>query len=389
MSAALRLSTLLLLPSLGVPSLCAQSAAAFRIDHSPVERAIPYGAHFGPGENSMLPFAIGPNRYMQIFDADSLLSREGMEIRELRFRAACSISWTNMPAGRFECSASLALMPEGHKTGNALPYPSYNVDSWTRKEVIARRWFDLPATGEDIRSLQDFSIRLPFDKGKSFVYDPGKGRSLVLDLIVHAGSGRYPADAVLSPQIRNYYALALPSTTFEGCKTAAGAAPTGLFSDGISPAPAPYARWQLDFSYPVGWTPHFVLFGAQALDLGIPGSSCRLTNDAILISSFMTGSTGAGSLGIPIPDDPGLAMLRLYVQCFALDTSGTTPEISSTRGYCVRLGEYRSWSQQPPPYDTPGVARLWTLAPKPENVARFDHIRQEGLVTQFVYVPVH
>jgi hypothetical protein len=223
-----------------------------------------------------------------------------------------------------------------------------NVDAGTRVRVFAKKSVKLPVLGTPTNPSLGFDFKLPFDAGKSFLYLPTRQLSLVFDLWnftyqttpytyyvegwTHARSGlTTPIEASLvygTVPAATGFGVSGPNGTYAGCPTRANKNATHT-TDGRTLVKSAYHDWQGDAF--VANLAGALVVGANPLDVTLPGTTCKLMQDLLIVDPLVTDASGHALLTWLIPP-LSLTGVKLYTQMAFLDAQANKLGIVTSNG---------------------------------------------------------
>ena len=216
-------------------------------------------------------------------------------------------------------------------------------------------------------------MRIPFDTGQHFDYDPASGRHLCIEFRIYSSTGVMAFDFAKNVEY-TLRGLSEPATTFVGCSSTSSRRVTWAHAQPQNLAIGQGVQFLL--RYPKANVPLLVSFGARAQSLQLPGS-CELSNDMLDIRAAVP-SAGGGIYHISIPNDARLRGAVFFLQGFAIDTNGPLLDLSATEGIVNRIEIDRQKRT------APNLARIWALTSgNPDSVLQATGSSQDGLVTAF------
>ena len=286
----------------------------------------PKGAAFDGGSNYVVPYSWYPTRYQQIYDHDSFShGKTVLRISEVAYRLV-SYRRGNTAATTSEVTLSLAYAAKGIDSTNSGIVFDRNVDLSTKKLCLSRKKVSMP-------SIKDasFGFVLKFDSNVSFVYDPSKKRSLVLEVLKWDGYGNssYLIDAVIDDQkgAGTTRAYAYESRPGYGDSRQLWACRTEPYTSAMQ---LDHHTWRITtWVQPTRPLPAVLLVGNRLINSKAPGMRCALRVFPLVILPTTPRSSGHQQAELRLPRLP--TATRFHVQSFAMIPNAMgTPELGGT-----------------------------------------------------------
>ncbi|MEZ5988108.1 MAG: hypothetical protein R3F30_03085 [Planctomycetota bacterium] len=335
----------------------------------------PKHAFSGGNSNNLYPLGAAPMRYMQVHDAGSFDKVNPVGINQIYHRMAKG--WDNGTRGgqTVELAMWLSYAATGIDSQTASTTYASNQDTASLKQVIKKTKIVLPI-------LKDMSwgIKLPFDSGATFLYGAVLKRHLVSETRVYGNSNSnsqisYPMDAN-SGSAGSPTGTVAQNGTFAGCKSSNAA---GSIVQHNSFAATLVVGNQSNSHQGYGYVqsaPAVMILGASPLAITLPGTSCTLVNDILVlgVGQTDTSSNGVYNQPLPIPNDNTLTDVSYLTQMAFLDVKANSFGLTLTRGLKNTIGA-----------PTVGnVIRLWAFGANPDSITTATGTQKNyGLVTQF------
>jgi hypothetical protein len=295
-------------------------------------------------------FGLNAHRLQQVHNYDSFTTGQAqpLSIRSINFRMPKGYNTGNQGGQTVEVEMHLAYAKTG-VTATALSSDyDANPDAGTRVRVFAKKSVKLPVLGTPTNPSLGFDFKLPFDSGKSFLFLPTRQLSLVFDIWnftyqtapytfyvdgwTHARSGlTAPIEASLVYGIvppATGFGVSGPNGTYAGCPTRANKNATHT-TDGRTLVKSAYHDWEGDAF--VATLPGALVVGANALDATLPGTTCKLMQDLLIVDPLVTDASGHALLTWAIPPLP-LVGVTLLSQMAFLDPQANALGIVTSNG---------------------------------------------------------
>ena len=280
----------------------------------------PKGAAFDGGSNFVAPYSWYPSRYQQIYDHDSFSHGSGvLRISEIAYRLT-KPRRKNTAARDAEVTIHLAYAAQGVDSTNTGLLFDANVDLGTKKLCVARRTVRMPSIGNE-----SFGFVIKFDSSVSFVYDPSKKRSLVLEVLKwDAYRPGYLIDAAYGQKARGT-SISFADQDHPKDGWVRPVARSGQCRPFVAATQEVRAtQWRLSTWFqPRRSAVAFFILGERVVDVPLPPSQCNLRVPPRLILPAERDANGYHVAYLTQPDVWDLE--RFFVQAAAI--------IETTRGF--------------------------------------------------------
>ena len=209
-----------------------------------------------------------------------------------------------------------------------------NIDTKTLVQVITQKKILMPKL-----SNTGFGIKLP--TAKPFIFSSAFKKSLVIETRFYSNTNSnkiftYPLDAFTGSGVGS--GSYTQNGTYAGCKSKS----TTVVSHYAIPS---YLKVGSAINYTYGYgraasLPALMSMGAKNLNLTLPGTSCKVVNDLIVIFPGVTNTSTSGyyRVNLPIPNDPKLANVVFKKQMFFFEKGANSLGLTSTRGLDQKIG---------------------------------------------------
>lgn len=358
-------------------SLSATSAvAAVFVTGALAAQSATYSPSYALGQvnsNNIWPHATSPMRYMQIHDGWTFTSTRVTLARGLAYRPSNQTSYLNRAAGTVEVMIRIGDAPSGVTSQTPAGTFDGNFEAASVKTVFARRSINYPASGTTPEELKIFDIDFPFDSASFFLFSGSTAKSVSIETRCYSYTGGYAFDFVSSAAVRGY-GYSLPNGSYAGCKNNAGQVvqhevPTNLLFVGSANATL------IGRSF-LPTIPGILSIGATKLNAMIPGTSCNIVNDPLLMIPGATNATGELSISFPLPNDPNLHRVSFLSQMIFIDAAANGPGIITSQGLENGIGGGAGVTNL-------GIIRMRTSATDPDSVTTISNTYPNGLVMMF------
>lgn len=330
------------------------SAAAQSTTVSPKD-AVGAGANSRGVSGLGYGFNISAHHLQQLHDFDSFSHGQApFPMSSIGFRMPSGRNVGNQGGARVEIAVQLSLAPalvnaNAHTTSFAK-----NRDESTARLVFRKKTVLLPTLGSATNPSLGFDFRLKFD-GAPFVYVPSNKRTLVLDLFnytIVSGSNNYFVDGWTRARsgVTGPAQCALMSKTLGAATDLGQSSRNGSYLGCTSSANQVVTHTSDPGSLVVGYEHVFeassgvnsaagvMSLGAQALNVSIPGTSCTLVNDLILLVPFAANAAGEAAVPLRMPPGSTFVGARFYTQFIFVDPRANTLGLVTSNGMINRLG---------------------------------------------------
>ncbi|MEZ5988104.1 MAG: hypothetical protein R3F30_03065 [Planctomycetota bacterium] len=323
--------------------------------------------------NNNIPYSWTPTRYQQVYDADSFDVTTPIASSQLYYRMNSSFANGSYGGQTVELAVWLAYTASGIDSQTASTTFASNLDNASLKNVIKKTKVFMPKL-----SNTNWDIKLPFDSGVTFLYGVILKKNLVIETRVYSNTNNssiftYPLDAMsLSSQTPG--GTVVQNGTYNGCKSS-NAAGSVVTHDSV-PARL-FVGSGTNYHFGNGYVqsaPAVLTIGATALSATLPGTSCTIVNDILLLAvgTTDTSSNGLYSQPLPIPNDNNLANVSYLTQMFFLDGQANSVGLTASRGLRNTIGAA-----------VPGsITRLYGFATDPDTVTTGSVGKNYGLMTR-------
>ena len=122
--------------------------------------------------------------------------------------------------------------------------------------------------------------------------------------------------------------------------------------------------------------PGILSIGATKINATIPGTSCNLVNDPLLMIAGATNAAGDLTLTFPLPNDSKLHRVSFLSQMIFIDAAANGPGIITSRGLENGIGGGAAITNL-------GIIRMKTSAADPDSVTAIMNTYNNGLVMMF------
>lgn len=355
--------------------LAALTAAGITTAMVPAQVVSPKeGKTQGNGSNA-IPYSWEPIRYQQIHDPDSFDLAQRQIVRSINYRVA--LDKTTGPVS-VTLTILIGLAPQGRNSGNFSMTFDQNIDKATLKTFVNRRTIKFAYA-----TSPTFNVKIPSDSGVAFVW-PGTagGRALVVETRVYGNTNRNQHFGMFLDTSWSLPAgggKVTANGNYGGCPAKNGSRvthrefPMFLFIGNTNHVVQGFAQGNK--------LPGAAIIGAAPLRVTLPGTTCMLMNDLLLLLPGVSDSTNSGGVtNIPLPfvNDAGLVGVRYYSQMFWLQQGANALGITTTNSLLNEIG-------RPAPFR---ASRLWNYSTsKPIDPDKVPTANGStfglGLVTQF------
>jgi len=323
---------ILSLPLFGCALLSSTIAAQTMVSYSPS------WALNQTNSNNIYPYSTSPQRYMQIHDWDTF-SRQGvLLIRGVRYRASLQFNYTNRTGRTVEIEMRMGLAPAGVNAVKRSTTFAKNWDAKTIKVVIKKKKVTFPTSGPTHEALKEFTVKFPFDSNASFLYITSQKRSLVIETKQYAtGGGGYAFDFWSSTAtMKGGYSHR--NGSYLGCLSKSKVLVTHAIDGANLYVGSP--AWTLSGEGNGATIPGVVTLGAKSMSATIPGTTCQLKNDFLVLVPFVTGAAPKGSFSLKasVPNNNNLARASFLTQAIYLEAGANTVGLTTSRGLVNGIG---------------------------------------------------
>lgn len=285
-------------------------------------------------------FGVDAHRYQQIHNSDSFTSGQSpLVVRSIEFRMPKGYNTGNQGGQRVEIEVWLASAASGVDASTATADFAANLDTPTARRVHARKTILLPILGTPTNPSTGFDFKIPLDG--TFLYQPGQQRALVLDLwnftyktttynFYCDGWTRARSGVPGGPEVTMLYApipaatgfgVSGPNGNYAGCSSSAQQTATHSTDGRTLVGGYLFHDWQGTCG--VANIPGVLIVGATPLDVMIPGTTCRIMQDLLLLDGFVTDGQGNVTRTWALPS-MSLAGITLLTQMAFLDAAANS-----------------------------------------------------------------
>ncbi|MEZ5989055.1 MAG: hypothetical protein R3F30_08020 [Planctomycetota bacterium] len=279
-----------------------------------------------------MPYSWYATRYQQVHDAGSFDNPGLARLRSLTYR----MPYPRQGGEAVEVAIWLSWTPKGIDSRSCSSNFATNIDAATRRLVLKRAKIYLPSTSY----TNEWSFRLPFDSGVSFLYGGLLARNLLIETRSYGNDqGGVPFNHPLD--LWRLRGTSTRTGSYPGCYSSNRTRPTVLHTstpeEYLVPGSTGHGSWG------VSWVPSIpavLTIGGTPLNLPMPGSSCEIANDILVaVPGTTRGPTWEGDyfVPLPIPNDPGLGGVTFLTQMFFMDKAANQLGITSTAGLTNRI----------------------------------------------------
>ncbi|MEZ5988103.1 MAG: hypothetical protein R3F30_03060 [Planctomycetota bacterium] len=293
--------------------------------HSPKEFVI------DGNTNNNIPYSWYPTRYQQVYDAASFDVQAPIKAANLYYRMAGSGG--SYGGQVVELAIWLGFAAKGVDATSATGTFASNIDATSQKLVVQKTKFNMPKLPNT-----NWDIKLPFDSGAVFVYGPVLGQNLVIETRVYGNDQSnknftYPIDAW------QHIGTSVTNGTYTGCPSSnpKGAPPSHSVSTSTLKIGTTASFTGSGY---VASTPAVMSLGGTTLALTMPGTSCQIVNDLLLLFPGLADASGNYAVPLPIPNDNSLGSISFLTQMFFFDQAANSVGITSSRGLVNTLAPY-------------------------------------------------
>ena len=304
-------------------------------------------------------FNLDAHRFQQIYNWDSFTTGTSVPIpiRSVNFRKPLNRNIGNEGGQTIEIALDLSLAAKGVTADTATGVFENNLDAKTRKRVIRKKKINLPILGTPQKPSLGFDFKLPLDSAQIFLFNPNLKRALVMDIYnysIKVGNWSYFVDGwtrarsgLIGPtEVTIVWGSLNKSSGFgSSANNGAGCKSSGNKNATHSTDPKTLALGELDHRFTgsvfVPSLPGVMSIGATKLNnVKLPGTSCSIANDLLILLPFVSGSTamGTATLALRIPVDSRLVGPTFFTQMFWLDTKANSFGIVSSNGLANKIG---------------------------------------------------
>ncbi|MCB9917358.1 MAG: hypothetical protein H6832_03040 [Planctomycetes bacterium] len=354
----------------------AATSAALCLTGALTAQTATYSPSYALGQvnsNNIWPHATSPMRYQQIHDAWTFTSTGTTLARGLAYRPSNQTSYLNRAGGTVEVMIRMGEAPSGVTSQTPAGTFDGNFETASVKTVFSRKKISYPSSGTTPEELKIFDIDFPFDSATFVLMNGSSTKSMSVETRCYAYSGGYAFDFVSSSAVQGY-GWSLQNGSYAGCKNNAGQVvehevPTNQLFVGSTNATF------LGKSF-LPTIPGILSIGATKINATIPGTSCNLVNDPLLIIPGATNAAGDFNVSFPIPNDAKLHRVTFLSQMIFIDVAANAAGIVTSRGLENGIGGGAGVSNL-------GLIRMKTSAADPDSVTAITNTYNNGLVMMF------
>lgn len=285
--------------------------------------------------NNVWPYGTAPMRYMQIHDTWTFTSTKTLLARGLAYRPTLQSFGFNKPAASTEVMLRIGVAPNGVTSQTPATTFDGNFDAASVKTVFTRKVVNYPNSGTTLDELKIFDISFPFDSATFFLWNGTSANSLTIETRCYASQGGYPFDFAADLAVRgNGYSV--ENGAYAGCNNNANKVVEHEVQTDKLFVGSPNATLIGRSFLPS--IPGILSIGATAINATIPGTSCNLVNDPLLLIPGLTDAAGDLNIVFPLPNDPNLHRVSFYSQVVFVDVAANGPGVITTRGFENGIG---------------------------------------------------
>ncbi|MEZ5988109.1 MAG: hypothetical protein R3F30_03090 [Planctomycetota bacterium] len=304
------------LAALALPQVLAAQTQVFMIS--------PKDAATQGNTNNNIPYSWYTTRYQQIYDAGSFDVGTPTALNAVYYRMASGFGTGNYGGHTIELAVDMSMAASGISATSPSSTFANNLDTTTTKQVIAKTKLVMPKL-----STYNWDIKLPFDSATTFLYGGLLNKNLVIETRVYNSSAitTYPLDAWA------LYGTSTQTGSYAGCKSSNASGSTVQHYSIINYL---VVGNQNNYHYGYAYVPSIpavMSLGGTALNLPLPGTTCYIANDLLLLvpGSTDTSSNGRFQVNLPIPNDSTLGGITYMTQMYFFDANANSLGITSTK----------------------------------------------------------
>ncbi|MCB9880812.1 MAG: hypothetical protein H6832_16445 [Planctomycetes bacterium] len=293
-------------------------------------------------------FGVDAHHYQQIHNADSFTSGQTpLVVRSIDFRMPSSYNTGNQGGQTIELELWLSSAASGIDAATATTAFDANLDRSTSRRVFTRKKLLLPVLGTPTNPSTGFDFKIALDD--SFLFQPAQNRAVVLDFWNFTykttaynyycdGWTRARSGVPGGPEVSMVYAtvpaatgfgVSGPNGTYGGCTSSANVLARHA-TDGRSLVSG-FLFHEWEGACGVANLPGVLILGASAIDVTLPGTSCKIVQDLLILDPIVTDASGNvhHTWALPATQISGIALLT---QMAFLDAAANRVGIITTNG---------------------------------------------------------